>query len=293
MTDRPRFDAALASAGAQLPAHVVVITTYTPLGTPSFALTPDASLHLPQLTSRSGAFMMALLEGTLIVQDGCLRVTGTGGASHLVIWQPDYLVNNRYGVLEVLNRDGAVVARVGKLVHMGGGEVPLDRFERDLREPLPAGCTGPYWLMGDIETLAAQAIPDIDIFPFGVSGPGKRSGLFFAQSQPAPDAGVLTGTLTLDDQGCLRVRGAQAAHGDTILWPPGIYPRDDTQPVHFVQIIGGTEQTVGAADQTVAVLGQAVRLRGSQRRPSDYRYFTNKVDCAGPYWGVSRIEARP
>ena len=144
VTDRPRFDAALAAAGAQLPAHVVVITTYTPLGTPSFALTPDASLHLPQLTSRSGAFMMALLEGTLVVQDGCLRVTGTSGASHLVIWQPDYFVNNRAGVPEVLNRDGAVVARVGEPVRMGGGEVPLASFEHDLREPLPAGCAGPY-----------------------------------------------------------------------------------------------------------------------------------------------------
>jgi hypothetical protein len=292
ITDRPRFDAALAAAGARLPAHVVVISTYEPLGTPSFPLTPDASLRLPQLASRSPAFMEALLEGTLVEQDNCLRVTGAAGYSILIIWQPDYFVNNRDGVVEVLNRDGALVAQVGQTVRMGGGEVPSTCFEGDLREPLPAGCAGPYWLMGDIETLAAQAVADVDVYPVLASGSGNP-GLFLAQSRPAPDTGVLTGTLTLDEQGCLRVRSDPSAAGYTILWPPGIYPRDDPPPAHFVQIIGGVEEHLHDVEQTVAVLGQAVRLRGSQRAPDDYRYFANKVACSGPYWGVAKIEAVP
>lgn len=34
---------------------------------------------------------------------------------------------------------------------MGGGEVPLtEDLQRQLREPLPEQCEGPYWLMGEV-----------------------------------------------------------------------------------------------------------------------------------------------
>jgi hypothetical protein len=151
VTDRPQFDAALQKAKVQLPDHVVAITIYEPLGDkPPFPVTPDPTIHLPQLKTRSAALMTALTIGKLVVKDGCLRI-GEGGSSHLILWQPDYFVNNNNGVIEVLDRNGQVVARVGEEIRMGGGEVPLTpELERQLRAPLPKECPGPYWLMGQL-----------------------------------------------------------------------------------------------------------------------------------------------
>jgi hypothetical protein len=217
--------------------------------------------------------MQALLEGLLVVQDGCVRVKNAYGGNHLIIWQVDYFLNNRAGVLEILDGEGTAVARVGEAIRMGGGSVPVENFERDLREPLPSACPGPYWVMGEIETLAAQAAPDLYLDPM----PG---GLYFMQSKPAPDDGLLTGTLDFDALGCLRVGGY------AVFWPPGVHWRDDTRPLRFVQVADGIETTV-------AELGAAVRLRGAERFPADYRYFERKVRCEGRYWGVARVEHAP
>ncbi len=150
VTDRALFDAALQKANTRLPDHVVAITTYEPLTSVPFAITPDPSIQMSQLRTRSPAFMLALLEGNLVVKDGCLRVA-QGETSHLIIWQPDYFINNNRGTLEVLDRRGQSVARVGEEIQMGGGEVPLTpELERQLREPLPPQCGAPYWLMGDL-----------------------------------------------------------------------------------------------------------------------------------------------
>lgn len=153
VTDRPLFDATLQEANAQLPGHVEVITIYEPLGDDiPFVVTPDPTIHFPQLRTRSATFMLALLVGKLVVEEGCLRVVGNGGdSSHLVIWQPDYFLNNNEGVIEIWDREGEVVARVGEEVRMGGGEAVLtEKLLRQLREPLSEQCEGPYWLMGEL-----------------------------------------------------------------------------------------------------------------------------------------------
>jgi hypothetical protein len=153
VTDRSLFDTTLREANIQLPDHVEVITIYEPLGDDiPFAVTPVPTIHFPQLKMRSASLMTALLVGKLIVKDGCLRVsTSEDDRGHLIIWQPDYFLNSNEGVIEILNRKGEVVARVGEEIRMGGGEVPLTAdLERQLREPLPEQCEGPYWLMGQL-----------------------------------------------------------------------------------------------------------------------------------------------
>ena len=127
------------------------VSTYEPLGDDiPLAVTPDPTVHFPQLRTRGEPFMEALLQGKLAVIEGCLRVTGSG-SSHLVIWQPDFLVNNNEGVIEILDRSGEVVARVGEEIRIGGGEVPLtEKLKQLLREPLPEQCRGPYWSMGEL-----------------------------------------------------------------------------------------------------------------------------------------------
>ncbi|NOR83870.1 MAG: hypothetical protein GQ526_10310 [Ardenticatenales bacterium] len=153
VTDRPLFDATLQAAGVQLPDHVEVITIYEPLGDDiPFAVTPCPTIHFPQLKTRSAALMVALLEGELVVKDGCLRVgLGDGGESHLVIWQPDFFLNDNDGVIEIWDRNGEAVARVGEEVRMGGGEVRMTKeLEQQLRAPMPQECEGPYLLMGEL-----------------------------------------------------------------------------------------------------------------------------------------------
>jgi hypothetical protein len=155
VTDRPRFEQRLAASGRSLPAHVVLVTTYEPLGPePPFALTPVPAVAMPQLQVGGGPFMAALLEGTLIVEQGCLRVRPAWkGPSYLVIWQPDYYLTETEGALEILDRSGAVVARVGEPIAMGGGETSAGAAELhpQLIAPIPAECGGPYWIMGTLQ----------------------------------------------------------------------------------------------------------------------------------------------
>ncbi len=91
--------------------------------------------------------MTALATAKLTLEDGCLSI-----GEHLIIWQPDYFANDNHGQIEILNRDGKVVARVGQEVSMGGGEIPLTpELERQLFEPIPSQCHGPYWLLGQLD----------------------------------------------------------------------------------------------------------------------------------------------
>ena len=155
VTDRPLFEATLREANVVLPEPVVAVTIYEPLGeNPPFPLTPEPTLHFPQLRMRSAAFMEALLEGTLVLQDGCLRVRDDDGdEGYLIIWQVDYYVNSNAGTVEILDQNGQVVARVGEVIRMGGGEVQMtEELRQQLREPLPDQCPGPYWLMGELVT---------------------------------------------------------------------------------------------------------------------------------------------
>lgn len=155
VTDHALFQASLEQAHLQLPEHVAIVVTYEPRGSDRpLPITPVAGLTFPQLRARSSTFMTALLEGKLIAREGCLRVSADDAElGVLIIWQPDYFLNDDNGSVEVLDRDGRVVARVGQKVSMGGGEVPLTaELERQLREPITSRCEGPYWLMGEMET---------------------------------------------------------------------------------------------------------------------------------------------
>ncbi len=155
VTDRTLFDTTLQKANLQLPDHVAVVTVYEPLHSPlPFPITPEPTITFPQLKIRSTIFMTALAVGELFIQEGCLRLGQRGSRdSLLVLWQPDYFLNNRNGMIEILDREGAVVARVGDEIRMGGGEVPPTAgLEQQLREPIPTPCHGPYWVMGEFVT---------------------------------------------------------------------------------------------------------------------------------------------
>ena len=157
VTDRAAFDAALAASGAELPPSVAISTVYEPLGeTPPFAVTPAADVFMAQLKRRDVAFMEALLGGELVIDKGCLRVQNEN-ESYLVIWQVDYFLTDKDGVLEILDETGTAVAEVGEMVYMGDGEQVSVR-DAELRQPIPEICGGLYQRIGQF--LPEAYIPD-------------------------------------------------------------------------------------------------------------------------------------
>jgi hypothetical protein len=143
ITDSELYEKALEAAGASLPPHVLPFVVYEPLREPPFPVNPDPSLHFPQLKVRSGMFMEALLVGELEMEDGYLYV-----GDNIIVWQPDYFLDNNNGTIEILDRDGNVVGRVGEEIVMGGGGWSVDDVNRYLKEPLPPECDGPFFLQG-------------------------------------------------------------------------------------------------------------------------------------------------
>ncbi|PCC69224.1 hypothetical protein SAMN02745121_05869 [Nannocystis exedens] len=151
ITDRKALDAALAAENYVLPPEVDVVAVYEPVGDrPPFPVNPDPTIFFPQFRMRSPMMMTALLEGTLSVVDGCLRVTrGDGSPGHVVIWQPDHYLHRKGKRRVMLDREGKIVARVGEHIAMSGGLASPEGVDaRFLKQPIPARCKGPYFEMG-------------------------------------------------------------------------------------------------------------------------------------------------
>jgi hypothetical protein len=161
ITDNDAFDAGIQDHDIELPKHLSVVTIYVPLGDElPFEVNPDDSIFFPQLKTRSTSFMAALLIGRLEVENGCLLAYQEGSDQPTtIVWQTDYFLNNNDGSIEMLDRDGKVVARVGETIYLGGGEI--GGIEDDqLQAPMPEHCSSsPLWLMG--EFLPEEYIPNV------------------------------------------------------------------------------------------------------------------------------------
>ncbi len=193
--DKKLFDETLAKAGATLPPHVVPVVVYEPLsGPPPFPVNPDPSIHFPQVKMRGWGDMAILVVGALTVRNGYLYV-----GDSLVVWKTDYFVNSDNGTIEILDREGKVVAREGEEVVMGGGGIPLDdRLNRMLKEPLPAGIAESVLLQGDGPRLSLNF--NSDLFHMDAI-PADNSTFYFLKAKPALDQAItqkttVTGKLT-------------------------------------------------------------------------------------------------
>jgi hypothetical protein len=119
--------------------------------------TPGAALVFPRQTALPGSpsYPTARLDGTLVVAEQCLRILATeSGTSYLPIWHADFTLGSDQGVVAIRDARGQVLWRVGDSVHIGGGEMPADAAAwaaiPALRQPPPAECPGPYWLVGEV-----------------------------------------------------------------------------------------------------------------------------------------------
>jgi hypothetical protein len=273
----------LAQAGIELPESVVVLANDpegklpdTNRGVLLEAITSDEWLIYLPVQPPSEASMMALMEGTLVEVDGCLRIEdGHYADGWLVLWpfgSDIRVVDNR---IEVINVDGQLVARVGDRLRAGGGAVESTRAMAGFDEVIPGmpidGCPGPYWVAAPLETLSEQSVPDIYFEPF--SSGGKILAWFVNQSRPSPETEILSGDLVLDEEGCLRLEDY------LLILPPETYLRED--PLRIVD--RGLDE--------IAQIGDSIQVTGAEKGADDYRYFDNKVRCPGPYWGVNQISA--
>ncbi len=268
------FLQAVADAGYELPLMVVVepidpdnIPASNSGGVTEYTGPDEQIIYFPRQAPAVGG-MEALLEGTLILDDnGCLRVQHESmslAESPVVIWHYDFSLETAGEEITVLNGDGEPVGRVGEWTRMGGGE-----GGRMLAAPeMPEACPGPYWILGGIETMAEQAIPDIYTQPVGRA-------IYYFQSKPAADEGSISGTLSIVDS-CFRVDGY------TIFWPPDIWPDEDVEPLQIVYRKDGVEALM-------FTVGEEIALPGSEKTAVDYRFFENKVSCPGPFWGVAAL----
>ncbi len=159
VADPEELQTKLDEAGVALPDRVCV----TPTGPYPEAppLDPPPGIVFPRQAPPEGlrAEMAALLIGELTEEDGCLRV-GEKGESSLVIWPCDHTVTaTEDGTVQIRDGDGNVVAEVGDIVRLGGGQVPT--VDNLAGTEIPDRCGGPYWIASsEVESVNEEALPD-------------------------------------------------------------------------------------------------------------------------------------
>ena len=101
-----------------------------------------AGIVVPRVEHQEGSHSApaALLNGRLVLQGRCLRTESRrGGTGSVVVWPPGFRVEVRGNRVVVTNGGGAVIARVGDEVRLGGGEAPVPDF------PDAQDCSGIGW----------------------------------------------------------------------------------------------------------------------------------------------------
>lgn len=133
-------------------------------------VTPAPVVAFPQQAPTPGprTMLAALVDGTLVLVDGCLRVRRANGTSDLVIWPPEVALRTDGGAIQIVDAGGRVAARVGAPIAMGGGQLSTVP-SHGLREAPPARCPGPYWLTGEI--ARATPLPAATRTPLAVANP--------------------------------------------------------------------------------------------------------------------------
>jgi hypothetical protein len=112
------------------------------------ASAPDP--FFPQQRDAHPNNMTAFLTGNLILINDCLRVRDTTNTSYLLIWPHGFSLNKKDNPMQLYDDKGQAVARVGDTLKIGGGEMRLEYVSNLVLQPVPANCSGPYWIVGEI-----------------------------------------------------------------------------------------------------------------------------------------------
>ena len=90
----------------------------------------EFSLFFPQRPPPTGPRVgqAALLQGRLVVEDGCVWLAGRAGR-HLIVWPSSYLPARVHGSLAILGPERTIIALQGQDLALAGGEVAIDQNE--------------------------------------------------------------------------------------------------------------------------------------------------------------------
>lgn len=113
------------------------------------ATTSSPIPFFPQQRDAPNVYMDALLAGELVLIDGCLRVNDSDGNSYLLVWPQGFSLRIESNVIQVIDDTDHIVAQVGDKLEVSGGEMPGEYISEYLSQPLPSGCSGPYWIVGN------------------------------------------------------------------------------------------------------------------------------------------------
>jgi hypothetical protein len=214
---------------------------------------------------RSGSSMAALLTGKLKLVDGYLRVGDT-----IIIWQTDYFVHDNDGIIEIWDRDGNVVGRVGEEIMMGGGSAgTLEWINPMLKEPVPADVKGPFWLQASSGTRLSLNF-NSEYFYLDVITSGDNE-VYFLRRKLLLDETVnqevsLTGKLQANYDGLIfrnpviYMEDKPEEHKPSVrytpFWPAGYSARITTDGVF--EVLDGEGKVVIRGGEEISVTGKAM-----------------------------------
>ena len=150
--NRVLLNNALEENHLELPQNVDVVTVWT-LWQDNDPDAPSLGGHFPQLLITPGAsYDLPYTEGTLILENGCLRLSGVqdmlNGDNFLLIWDARFSTRTEDGIVQVIDSlTGEVLASVGETigVSFNGGNL-----NRPTWRPIPDECSGPYFIVGQM-----------------------------------------------------------------------------------------------------------------------------------------------
>ena len=223
--------------------------------------------------------------GELIVVDGCLRLRryphpnfpDQTPVSLLLVWPENFTLSTKGDSIQIINGAGLIAARVGDDVRFSGHGVCAEGWcgitdigEIDLLQPLPEGCPGPYWIVGEEVSAVGPEEPIV------VSIPGST--LFFPRQKSIKAFAVehmtaLTGGELILDGDCLRVGRMNDRYPDpAIVWPAGF----------TLHIEDGVVQVRDGAGRTIARVGDEIYMGGGEVS-AEFRGL-DPERCPGKYW---------
>lgn len=131
----------------------------------SAATADGRTIYLP-LQAPTGVHFDGELFGIVVEQDGCIYISRDGKiAGGLIIWPHDSQLKIDGDQIAVINRYNQVVARVGEMLHGGGGQLSSPNFNRESADIVPGlskdRCPSThYQILAPLEPLEQQAAND-------------------------------------------------------------------------------------------------------------------------------------
>jgi len=113
--------------------------------------------YFPVRNKPVNATMLISVQGKVVLQDGCIRIApfvlGIVPApvkSYLPLWPYGYSWRKSGLRIEILDTDGRVVARVGDVITIVGGEWQEKSVNTTFSPHLPKNGLGPFWHVGAV-----------------------------------------------------------------------------------------------------------------------------------------------